>query len=729
MWGRRNASTNGSSAKVAGTPKALSALDDLLRQAEWDRLSDADRTALLSAFPQREAPTLVDAPATPEPGADEQLQDWVAGLVAARMQPELAGVVRGWLAAAPPDAHLFVSGSQGQGRTSLIASLAREAMRARPAQPDYCYVPDPAALDRPTLLLLPAGTGDDFLRALSDALGQVCQSWDGDSDDSGDDDKSSDANAQQSVGSNGASASQSQNGTAAGDKTFKRGALIAAFHGALTAVAPKEAAAYLDRLRGALDQHNANDTTPPLCGNDMPIGNVRVARDGADAANGAPVVVTSLAQTGLTDALLQANGGVLILPAADLLDSSTWTQFAGALKSGTLALKSGWPPLPLSVRVALIGSADSYRALYNNTEDFVRLFRYEAWANWDVAWGRESEAVYAALAAGVSKRYGLPPFDASAVARLVEENARRVDTLNRSRLGTNLLLPHDIALEAGRAARTRSAAATTGADVDAVLQQRRALQSMNAQRVREAIMTGAEITPTDGTALGQINGLGIYEVHPWEGRFAVPMRISVTVSPGRDEQLFDIEQAVSEADANHVRGALTVEGYLTQHYSQNGPVNAIARVRFEQEHGATGGDSASAALLFALLSALADAPIRCSYAITGAVGQYGEIQPIGGVNTKIEGFWEICRQRRAQGERPEGGHGVLIPTVNARDVMLRPEVAMSIAHEGWFHIFPISTVDDGIPLLMGLSPHDLHERVQRKLKRLHALATRTHSSL
>jgi predicted ATP-dependent protease len=390
----------------------------------------------------------------------------------------------------------------------------------------------------------------------------------------------------------------------------------------------------------------------------------------------------------------------------------------------SLALKSGWPPLPLAVRVILVGTSGAYNALVQNTEDFARLFRYEIWCNWDVAWSRETESAYAALADGVAVRYSLPKLDPTGVGRLVEEAARRSEGLNRTRLSTNLLLLHDLVVEAARAAQARGAALASGADVDAILARRRALQTVPAQRVREAIISGEELTPTDGMAIGQINGLGIYEVHPDEGVFAVPMRLSATVSVGREEQLLDIEREADQADADHVRGLMTMEGYLASRYGQTVPISAVARIRFEQEHGATGGDSASAAELFALLSALAHVPLRCSLAVTGAVGQYGEIQPIGGVNTKIVGFWEICRARRALGEMPEGGHGVLIPTVNARDLMLPPEVARSIAAEGWFHIWPISTVDEGLPLLTGLPAAVIHERVQQRLKRFHELVTR-----
>jgi predicted ATP-dependent protease len=256
----------------------------------------------------------------------------------------------------------------------------------------------------------------------------------------------------------------------------------------------------------------------------------------------------------------------------------------------------------------------------------------------------------------------------------------------------------------------------------AALNRRRALQGANAQRVREAILSGQANTPTTGAAIGQINGLGIYEFHPSEGNFAVPTRISATVSPGRDARLLDIEREAEQADADHVRGEMTIEGYLAQRYGQERPLRLVARVRFEQEHGTTGGDSASGALLYALLSALARVPLRYSCAVTGAVGQHGELQPIGGVNTKIEGFWELCRLRRAQGEQAEHGYATIIPAVNARDLMLRDEVAASIANEGWFRVWPVSTVDEALTILTGLPAAQIHARVEQRLQQFHNAA-------
>ncbi|HKT37039.1 MAG TPA: AAA family ATPase, partial [Ktedonobacterales bacterium] len=466
----------------------------------------------------------------------------------------------------------------------------------------------------------------------------------------------------------------------------------------------------------------------PFAEDSIPTAHVTPTPDslpGGSADKGAPVVVASLGQTDLSDALLRANGGVLILAATDTLDSSTWNALSTALRNRSLLLKQGWPAIPLSAHVVMIGSNSSYAALVNNTEDFSRIFRYEIWCNYDTEWKRESEATYAALAAGVCARHSLPPFDPSGVARLVEEGARRVDGLQRTRLSTDLLLLHDLALQAGRVAKARNAAATSGQDVDNALFQRRQLQTGSAERVRYAILSGQEMTATFGAAIGQINGLGIYEVHPSEGSFAVPMRISAIVSVGKDYSLLDVERGAEQADAEHIRGLMTMEGYLANRYGQDRPVSLSARIRFEQQHGGTGGDSASAAELFALLSALAQVAIRRSVAVTGAVGQYGEIQPIGGVNTKIEGFFDLCRARRAAGEQPVGGYGAIIPAVNARDLMLRPDVAYSIAQEGWFSIWLISTVDEGIPLLMGVPAEQIHARVNDRLKRFYELATQS----
>ena len=750
-------------------PQPLRNPAQLLRRADWDSLSDGDRAALLQPFLGRGVPRFGDVASEASTHADLRLQDWVAQLISTSFQPQTAAYVRAWLSDASPDGHLYVGGSSGQGRTSLVASVARQVMAHAPIPVEYCYVPDLAALDKPMVLAVPDDTGANFIDALRTGLRLLLANWGGDSesDESSDDDSDSDSsdNSGESSGDNSQSAAASASGAsgASGASDGANGAtaatpsqtatqtvsqpasqsaepdpaalaqmrsiLVDKILDIVASVAPNDGArAYAGKLKTALQKLASNGDDLPFSADEMPAAHVTPTPDalpGAPDGTGAPVVVAALGQTDLSDALLRANGGVLILAATDTLDSSTWNTLSTALRMRSLLLKQGWPPIPLSAHVVMIGSANSYGALISNTEDFSRIFRYEIWCNYDTEWRREAEATYAALADGVSGRHGLPPFDPSGVARLVEEGARRVDGLQRSRLSTDLLLLHDLALQAGRVAKARNAPATSGPDVDNALARRRQLQSGSAERIRYAILSGQEMTATAGAAIGQINGLGIYEVHPSEGTFAVPMRISAIVSVGKDYSLLDIERVAEQADAEHIRGVMTMEGYLANRYGQDRPVSLAARIRFEQQHGGTGGDSASAAELFALLSALAQAPIRRSVAVTGAVGQYGEIQPIGGVNTKIEGFFDLCRARRANGEQAQGGYGVIIPAVNTRDLMLRPDVVESIMREGWFNVWPISWVDEGIPLLMGIPADQLHARVNQRLSRFYDLATQS----
>ena len=219
----------------------------------------------------------------------------------------------------------------------------------------------------------------------------------------------------------------------------------------------------------------------------------------------------------LDDLLIRANGGVLILSAYDVLRGWRMARPERRARQSHVQVKASWPPLPLTARVALIGDSGAYNALASAAGDFTDIFRYETWLRPAAAWTPRSEAAYATLTDGAARAYALPAFDPSAVARLVEEGARRGDGLNRGYLSTELSLLRDLVVEAGRIARARGAETTGGVDVLAAVARRRALQGVNAQRVREAILSGQEMTPTAGAAIGQINGLGIYEVHPSEG--------------------------------------------------------------------------------------------------------------------------------------------------------------------------------------------------------------------
>ena len=371
-------------------------------------------------------------------------------------------------------------------------------------------------------------------------------------------------------------------------------------------------------------------------------------------------------------------------------------------------------------------------SLLRRADDFGRFFRYRAafedtWPGRRPVSGLPGRSRIRRVRRRSDRGHRLPPLDPSGVARLVEEGARHSGGEHqRAHLSADLVAPYDLVVEAGRLAQTQApnisatSQVTTRAHIDAVIARRRQQQGGLAQLLRERILSGSELVPTTGAAIGQINGIGVYAPPPVERRVAVPFRISVTVSPGR-ERLVDIEREAGTVDSSHVSGALTIAGYLAHRYGSQRQISVVARLRFEQEEGGN-GNSASAAALFALLSALADSPIFCARAVTGAVGQYGDLQTIGAVNEKIEGFWEVCRLRRDAGETPSMPYGIIIPAANAHDLMLRREVAASIANDGWFSVWPAAAVDEALPLLTGLSATEIHTRVDRRLQRFAELA-------
>lgn len=758
-WGRHDTAhanaTQPPSTRAARPPSAsgqsrqgaLTDPDDLARHAAWDQLAGAERTALVAPYAALAAPTLAAIPAPLDRLEDPATQAWVCDLVAPHLQAPAVSIVRTWLADGAPSAHFYVMGGSGRGRTSTIATLARRAMALRPASPDYCYVPDPDALNHSWVLALPAGTGSAFAEALGTALHQIQVGWEKPRERAraeGDDDRDDQ------------------------DDPALRVRLIERSLSAIEtdrAQVPAAALPYLARLRTAVAALSRVPSIPQLAEVDAPAGRapvppVQVVGEGADgqtlptgeqengdATRHAPVIVGSLARMRLAEALLRANGGVLVLLAADFVDrdqlTSEWAPLRAILQTGALHLRgAGEPAIPITTRVALAGSYGPFRVL-ERAEGFTRLFRYKARFEEDTAWTPNAEAAYAALSDGVARRYAVPPFDAAGIARLVEEGARRSGRQQRAHLTTDLLALRDLALEAGHQAQASAARATpptpdpsaastptlaglvtTAADVEAAIARRRMEHGSFARDARESVLSGREIVPTAGAVVGQINGLGVATLTPFESRYAVPFRISAAVSPGH-EQLVDIEREAEAADPSHISAALTMAGYLTWRYGREHPTSVVARLRFEQEHEYTSGPSASAAELFALLSALASVPIRRALAVTGAVGQHGELQVIGGVNDKIEGFWEICRARREQGERPDGGtYGVLIPAANAQDLMLRAEVVNSIAEEGWFNVWPLQNVDDGLPILTGMSAREVHTRVARQLRRYNEIALR-----
>ncbi|WP_233417165.1 Lon protease family protein [Halovulum marinum] len=403
-------------------------------------------------------------------------------------------------------------------------------------------------------------------------------------------------------------------------------------------------------------------------------------------------------------ALHRANGGFLVLEARRLLgEPYAWDALKRSLDAGrvqitTLAERMSLftttslepDPIPLDLRVVLIADRQLYRLLVYMDPDVTRLFKLQADFEETAPRTAATVALFARQLAEAARRDGLMPLTAAAVAGLVDHASRLASDTERMSLQVGRL--SDVMREADHLAATDGHAATDSADVAHALEQ----AEHRAARVRDLsqqmIARRTVLIDTAGGTVGQINGLSV--VDTGTHRFGRPSRITARVRQGSG-RVVDIEREVELGGPLHSKGVLVLSGYLTAHYALDVPMSLQASLVFEQSYGGVDGDSASTAELCALLSALSDLPIRQGLAVTGSVNQLGEVQAIGGVTEKIEGFFRVCKARRLTGQQ-----GVLIPQANVKHLMLRDEVVEAV-RRGAFHVFPVATIDAAIELLTG----------------------------
>lgn len=445
------------------------------------------------------------------------------------------------------------------------------------------------------------------------------------------------------------------------------------------------------------------------------------------AAEGAPVVyednptyqnlvgqVEHLAQMGalVTDfslikagALHRANGGYLILDVRKLLvNPYAWEGLKRALYSRKVTIESLGQllslvstvtlepePIPLEVKVVLLGERLLYYLLYQFDPDFRELFKVVADFEDDIDRHEENNQLYARLVATMVRQKKLLPFDRFAVGRVIEQSARMVG--DAEKLSTHLHGLADLLQEADYQARRTGKQPVTAADVQQAIdgQIRRADRLRN--RVYENIRRGIILIDTEGEKVAQVNGLSVIQLGDF--MFGQPSRITATARLG-DGKVIDIEREVKLGGALHSKGVLIISSFLADRYARDKPLSLSASLVFEQSYGRVDGDSASVAELCALISALIKTPIKQSLAVTGSVNQQGQVQAIGGVNEKIEGFFDICRSRGLTGSQ-----GVLIPAANVKHLMLRQDV-VDAAREGKFQVYPVETIDQAIGLLTGV---------------------------
>ena len=410
--------------------------------------------------------------------------------------------------------------------------------------------------------------------------------------------------------------------------------------------------------------------------------------------------------------LHRANGGYLVLPVEEVLTNLfTWDSLKRALINQEIAIeeaserlgfvtsKSLQPePIPLKVKVILIGRPILYYLLHTYDKDFSELFKVKA--DFDTRMARTPENIrdYVAFTSTLCNEEKLRHLDRSALVKVIEHSSRLAE--DQEKLSTKFGELSDVIREASFYATEEDSPYTTAAHIQKAVREHFYRSNLIQERIQELITRGTLLIDVTDQKVGQINGLSVAKVG--DIFFGQPSRITATTSLGKGD-LIDIEREAELSGPIHTKGVMILTGYLAETFAQERPLSLSARLVFEQSYSGVEGDSASSAELYALLSSLSGIPIKQGIAVTGSVNQKGEIQAIGGVNEKIEGFFDVCQAKGLTGEQ-----GVLIPESNVKHLMLKEEVVAAV-QEGRFHIWSVKTVDEGIDLLTGIKAGERRE--------------------
>lgn len=427
-------------------------------------------------------------------------------------------------------------------------------------------------------------------------------------------------------------------------------------------------------------------------------------------------------------AIHRANGGYLILQAADLLTSPfAWGALKRALSTGEARIEVPgqeqrlFPvealrpqPIPLNVKVFLIGSSSIYHLLYARDEGFREQFKLKA--EFDTVMDANAQNVrrYAGFISSVCRREGLKHLTAGAVAQVLEHSQRLAE--DQAKLSARFNEVVEVIYEANAWAGAR--AYVDSEDVIRAIREKAARSALPEERLLEMMQRGTLLVDVDGAVVGQVNGLTVLNMGDY--RFGSPSRITARVYMG-EKGILHIEREIAMSGQIHDKGVFTIAGFLGDRFAQDKPLSFSASIAFEQTYVPVDGDSASSAELYALLSALSGVPINQGIAVTGSVNQRGQVQPIGGVNEKVEGFYRVCKCLGLTGRQ-----GVMIPRQNIPNLMLSQEVVKAV-RSGRFHIWTVSTIEEGIEVLTGMpagersadgrySEGSLFDRVDRRIQ-------------
>ncbi|MBI4295827.1 MAG: AAA family ATPase [Chloroflexi bacterium] len=404
-------------------------------------------------------------------------------------------------------------------------------------------------------------------------------------------------------------------------------------------------------------------------------------------------------------ALHLADGGYLLLSARDVLTNpAVWPALKRAIRNkeariedpfeqfGLIAPQGLKPqPMPIEVKVILIGDGMLYQMLSMYDEDFWELFRVKADVNFELKRTPETMKDFAAFVAGCCEDCKLHHFDKTGVAKVMEYASRMVG--DQDKLSSRFAVIKELVEEAEYWACRDGAELVTNNHVEKAIAERRFRHDLPDERITEMIERGIIMIDTEGAVVGQVNGLSVYSLG--DIAFGKPSRITCQTFLGRGG-VINIERESQLSGRIHDKGVLILSGYMGSKYAQDSPLSLSASLCFEQSYEGVEGDSASSSELYALISSLAEASLKQNIAVTGSVNQKGEIQPIGGVNEKIEGFFRVCKAKGLTGDQ-----GVMIPHQNIKHLMLHEEVIDAIK-EGKFHVYAVDTIDHGLEVLTGM---------------------------
>ncbi len=583
-----------------------------------------------------------------------------------------------------PGYNVFVCGLPGTGRMTAVRHVLSRYRRDGYRPVDLCYVPDFDAPEHPRLLVFPAGEGANFRHDVHSLLSRV----------------------------------ERLRGAAAPRKDLR--ALLGTAIPALRSKYPGEkVAAHLDRLhRAILDRggrcppeeagvnlilQSSGKSPPVVMPSALTYGALMGVIDrGSRPSGGSRAASFAGIRAG---AVVEAAGGVLVLQAADLLSAKgSFAALKGCLEHGQLRIRDIDPstgdlrsslspePIPLKLKVILVGDYQTYDYLFEEDADFIDLFKVRVDFDSEVDLSRGSiTRDYPGFIARVVRDEGLRRFTASAVARVIAFGVRRAG--RKKKITTQFSAIADLVREASFWAGRAGRRLVLGCDVETALRESLNRLNLVETKMSEMIVDGTILIDTAGSRIGQVNGLAVYDQGDYV--FGKPSRITAETSVGQGG-IINIERESGFSGKSHDKGIQILGGYLRSRFAQRRPLSLTASVCFEQSYSGVDGDSASSTEIYAILSSLSGLPIRQDLAVTGSMNQKGDIQPIGGVNEKIEGFFDCVHTGKYTGRE-----GVIIPRRNLPDLLLRDDVVRAVK-KGRFHIYAIRTVEEGIEILTGV---------------------------